>query len=64
MSAPQTIAQALDSLPEEERIILSLHYLRGLSAEEIAQMLKVPERSVTAIITSGKARLSALIGLK
>jgi RNA polymerase sigma factor (sigma-70 family) len=54
----QTLAQLLASLPEEERIILTLHYLRSLSAEQIAQILSVPERSVVTIIISGRARLT------
>jgi DNA-directed RNA polymerase specialized sigma24 family protein len=37
MSNPKTLAQLLASLPEEERIILTLHYLRSKSASEIAQ---------------------------
>jgi RNA polymerase sigma factor (sigma-70 family) len=60
---PQTLAQALASLPEEERIILTMHYLKSMSASQIASMLAVPERSVDAIIKQGKARLSALLGL-
>jgi RNA polymerase sigma factor (sigma-70 family) len=60
---PQTLAQALASLPEEERIILSMHYLKSMSAAEIASILGVPERSVEAIIRQGKARLSAILGL-
>ncbi|MDE3227252.1 MAG: sigma-70 family RNA polymerase sigma factor [Acidobacteriota bacterium] len=60
---PQTLADALASLPEEERIILTLHYLKSMSAAEIASLLGVPERSVAAIINQGKARLSALLGL-
>ena len=60
---PQTLAQALASLPEEERIILSMHYLKSMSAAEIASILGVPERSVEAIIRQGKARLSAILGI-
>jgi RNA polymerase sigma factor (sigma-70 family) len=59
----QTLADAIASLPEEERIILTMHYLKGMSAAQIASMLGVPERSVEAIIKQGKARLSALLGL-
>ena len=54
----QTLAELLASLPEEERIILTLHYVRSLTAAEIAEMLKVPERSVTRIILIGRARLT------
>jgi len=58
-----TLAQALAGLPEEERIVLTLHYLKSMTSPQIATLLKVPERSVNAVITSGKARLSALLGM-
>ena len=60
---PQTLAQALATLPEEERIILTMHYLKSMSAADIASILGVPERSVEAIIRQGKARLSAILGI-
>ena len=59
----QTLADALASLPDEERIILTMHYLKSMSAAEIASMLGVPERSVDSIIKQGKARLSAIVGI-
>ena len=59
----QTLADALASLPDEERIILTMHYLKSMSAAEIAAMLGVPERSAVAIIKQGKARLSAILGI-
>jgi DNA-directed RNA polymerase specialized sigma24 family protein len=63
MSSPQTLAELLASLPEEERIVLTLHYLRSQSSREIASLLRVPERSVIVVIESGKARLTGLLGL-
>jgi RNA polymerase sigma factor (sigma-70 family) len=60
---PQTLAQALASLPEEERIILTMHYLKSMSATDIAAILGVPERSVDAIIRQGRSRLSAILGI-
>lgn len=63
MSEPQTIAQALASLPEEERIILTLHYIKAMSAQEISVLLKVPEKSVHVVIASGRARITAMLGL-
>ena len=60
---PQTLAQALASLPEEERVVLTMHYLKSMSAAEIASLLGVPERSVEAIIRQGKSRLSAILGI-
>lgn len=59
----QTLAELLASLPEEERIILTLYYVKSLSSAEIAQMLRVPERSVTHVIISGRARLTMGIDL-
>ena len=60
---PQTLAQALASLPEEERVILTMHYLKSMSAADIASILGVPERAVEAIIRQGKDRLSAILGI-
>ena len=62
-SNPQTLADLLASLPEEERIILTLHYLRSKSSSDIATLLSVPERAVIVVIESGKARLTGLLGL-
>jgi RNA polymerase sigma factor (sigma-70 family) len=63
MNAPLSLADALAQLPEEERIILTLHYLRSMPSDEIAKLLGVPEKSVIAVITSGKGRITALLGL-
>lgn len=60
---PQTLNDVLAPLPEEERIILTMHYLKSMSALEIAQRLGVPERSILVMIAQGKARLSAIAGL-
>ena len=60
MSNPQTLAELLASLPDEERIILTLHYLRAKSSAEIAALLSVPEKSVLVVIDSGKKRLTAI----
>jgi RNA polymerase sigma factor (sigma-70 family) len=59
----KTIAELITSLPEEERIILTLHFLKGKSSSEIAALLSVPERSVLSILESGKKRLTSEIGL-
>ncbi|CAN2234075.1 MAG: sigma-70 family RNA polymerase sigma factor [Candidatus Nanopelagicaceae bacterium] len=51
------LSELLASLPEEERFILTMHYIRSMSAQEIAETLGVPERAVQSVITSGKSRL-------
>ena len=58
-----TIADALAALPEEERIILSLHYNKEMSAGDIAAMLKVPEKSIQVVIATGRTRITRLLGL-
>ena len=54
---PLTVAALLEQLAEEEKFILTLHLLRGLSAEAIAGTLGVPLRAVESVITIGKSRL-------
>ena len=63
MSTPQTVGELIASLPEEERVILTLHYLRGKNALDIAALLGVPEKSVQTVIESGKRRITGLLGL-
>jgi RNA polymerase sigma factor (sigma-70 family) len=59
----ETLAQFLASLPEEERIILTLHYVKSLSCSEIAEMLNVPEGAITRLIAAARARLAARLNL-
>ena len=51
------LSQLLASLPEEERFILTMHYIRSMDVKDIADTLGVPERAVQSVITSGKSRL-------
>lgn len=57
----KTIAELIATLPEEERLILTLHFVNMVSISEIAQKLMVPERAVASVIASGRARLIGLI---
>lgn len=59
----ETLAQLIASLPEEERIILSLHYLKGLTPGAIADILHVPERAVVNVIASGRRHLTSRLDL-
>jgi RNA polymerase sigma factor (sigma-70 family) len=51
------LSQLLASLPDEERFILTMHYIRSMDVKDIADTLGVPERAVQSVITSGKSRL-------
>lgn len=56
-----TLHQLIASLPEEERVVLTLHIVKSLSTGEIAERLGVPERAVVAVLTSGRARLTTAL---
>ena len=56
----KTIAELITTLPEEERLILTLHLVNMISTAEIAEKLGVPERAVVSVIASGRSRLIAL----
>ncbi len=59
----QTLAQFLASLPEEERVILTLYYLKSLSPAEIAAMLDVPEGAIARLIVVVRARFTTHLNL-
>jgi DNA-directed RNA polymerase specialized sigma24 family protein len=61
LSAKKSIAEILESLPEEERLILTMHYVYQVSTAEIAGKLQVPERAVLSVIASGRSRLISSI---
>ena len=60
-SGNKTIAELISALPEEERLILTLHLVNLVSTSEIAKKLGVPERAVISVIASGNSRLIGLI---
>lgn len=55
-----TLIEYIAALPEEERVILTLHYLKDHSVEEIASKLGVPERSIAKVLEAGRTRLTSL----
>ena len=57
----KTIAELINTLPEEERLILTLHLVKIISGVEISKKLGVPERAVITVIASGRSRLIRLI---
>lgn len=56
------MAQAIDSLNEKERIIISLYYYEGLKAKQIAGVLEVSESRVSQI--HSKALIKLKYGLQ
>ncbi len=56
------LAQEIGSLPDRERLVLSLYYERGLTLKEIGEVLSVTESRVCQIHTRAVTRLRARVG--
>lgn len=60
------IMKSIDSLPEKQRLVLSLYYYEDLNLKEIGRILEVTESRVsqlhTQAITKIKTKLSLLLG--
>jgi RNA polymerase sigma-70 factor, ECF subfamily len=59
--APVAVTEALRRLPEAQRRVLVLHHLADLSVREIAAELGVPEGTVKARLSRGRAQLRTLL---
>ena len=55
--ADPLISQNVAGLPRNERIVLSLYYLEGMTLKEIAALLQVSESRVSQIRAKGIERL-------
>lgn len=62
----EVVAQAIEELPERQRLVLSLYYYEDLNLKEIGQVLRVTESRVSQLhaqaVTRLRAKLSATIG--
>ena len=61
MAKKPTLAQLIATLPEEERIILMLYFVKNVSTAEIAAKIGVTERSVRTVLESGRSRLRSTL---
>jgi len=57
------LSELIASLPEEERVILTLFYLKSTTPSEIAGLIGVPLRAVESVLQTGRQRLLSAIGL-
>jgi len=53
----QLLAEVIDSLPEKERLVITLYYYEGLLLKEIAEMLGVTESRVSQIHSKVLAKM-------
>ena len=59
----QRLAEAIDDLPEKERMVLTLYYYEELTMKEIGLTLGVVESRVSQIHSSAVVRLRAALGV-
>lgn len=52
-----TLAGAIDSLPERERMVIALYYYEGLTLKEIGEIMEISESRVSQIHTKAIFRL-------
>ena len=57
----QILADAINGMPEREKIVLTLYYYEGLTLAEIGQVLGVTESRVCQIHTKSVIHLRAKI---
>ncbi|MNL41821.1 RNA polymerase sigma factor FliA [compost metagenome] len=62
----EVVAQAIEELPERQRLVLSLYYYEDLNLKEIGQVLRVTESRVSQLhaqaVTRLRAKLASTIG--
>ena len=51
------LRQAIEQLPEQERIAIRLFHIEGLAVREIVELLNMPMRTVYAILARARSRL-------
>ena len=50
----QIIWTAIDSIPQQQGIVIALHYLQQFSVKEIANMMNVPENTIKTHLFRGR----------
>jgi RNA polymerase sigma factor for flagellar operon FliA len=55
------LADAIEQLPERERLVVTLYYLEDLRLREIAELLKLSESRVSRLLSQAEQMLKQLI---
>ncbi|MEM9462624.1 MAG: RNA polymerase sigma factor [Myxococcota bacterium] len=58
----ERLAQGLEQLPVDLRMVLELHYFEGLSALDIARLVVLPEGTVRSRLRRGRRQLRMAMG--
>jgi RNA polymerase sigma factor (sigma-70 family) len=57
-----SVSEAMDKLPEEQRLAVALVLVEGLSYKEAAQLLEIPMGTLTSRLARGRTALAAALG--
>jgi RNA polymerase sigma-70 factor (ECF subfamily) len=57
-----SVSEAMDKLPEEQRLAVALVLVEGLSYKEAAQLLDIPMGTLTSRLARGRTALAAALG--
>lgn len=60
----QMLAEAIESLPERERLVLTLYYMEELNLAEIASVFDLSESRVSRVLASARFRLQEAMRCK
>lgn len=60
----EVLTNAIDSLPEKERLVLAMYFKEELNLAEIGQILHLSESRVSRILASAKFRLQEMVRCK
>lgn len=56
------LSGAMDKLPEEQRLAVALVLVEGLSYKEAAEVLEIPQGTLTSRLARGRTALAGLLG--
>jgi RNA polymerase sigma-70 factor, ECF subfamily len=57
-----SVSEAMDKLPEEQRLAVALVLVEGLAYKEAAQLLEIPMGTLTSRLARGRTALAAALG--
>jgi RNA polymerase sigma-70 factor (ECF subfamily) len=57
-----SVSEAMDKLPEEQRLAVALVLVEGLSYKEASQLLEIPMGTLTSRLARGRTALAAALG--
>jgi RNA polymerase sigma-70 factor (ECF subfamily) len=57
-----SVSEAMDKLPEEQRLAVALVLVEGMSYKEAAAVLEIPIGTLTSRLARGRTALAAALG--